>query len=464
MKQFCGEDFLLESELAEKLYAKTKDMQILDYHCHLKPQEMLSNYKFRNLTDLWLTGDHYKWRQMRTCGVSEKYITGNADDYDKYIKFVESCEMMLGNPVSQWSQLELTKYFNIKKPLILKNAKEIWEQVNKQLDKMTCRSFLEMSNVYAVCTTDDPIDLLEEHTKLKDDWNKVKVIPNFRPDKIMKINAEGFNDYIKKLSKISDVNINNYESLIEALYNRIDYFHTKGSRGADHAVDVVLYEPATRNELNEIITKRIKGKMLNDGEFAKFIGNILLDLARKYHDLNWVMMVHLNCKRDANKPMFSKLGPDTGFDCSGEQFVEKQLNDVLGTLKSEDKLPKMSLFSLNATNWMSIATIAGCYQENENGIKGKIQLGTAWWFADTLTNNTKQINDFAELQSLGVSLGMLTDSRSFSSFTRHDYYRRLLCNIIATWANRGLCVNDEEILVRNIKNIFFNNAKEFFGY
>lgn len=465
MKQeFCDNNFLLNNDTAKKLYDIIKEYPILDYHNHLNVKELAENRKFDNIAQLWLEADHYKWRQMRTCGVSEKYITGDASDYDKYIKFVETCELMIGNPISQWSQLELKIYFDISLPLILKNAKEIWELTTKKLKSMSCRTFLEKSNVYGMCSTDDPIDNLEYHVKLKKDWPKVKVIGNFRPDKVMKIKLDGYIEYIKKLSDISKINIKNYSDLIKALKIRIDFFHEMGGRSADHGLDTFVFEQASDEEVNKIVEKKLSGKSITESEFAKYIGKLLLDLAKIYREKNWTMLLHISARRDNNSLLLNELGSDIGCDSVGEQFVSNSLNEMLDTLKKEDKLPRIVIFSLNELNWNAIATMAGNYQNNEENIKGWVQLGAAWWFADTYSGNKNQIIKFAELQSLGTNIGMLTDSRAYLSFARHDYYRRLLCDIVGEWSENGMCVNDMDILSKIVKNIAFDNAKEYFGY
>ncbi|AHB36287.1 glucuronate isomerase [Spiroplasma apis] len=464
MKNFVDDNFLLNNDLSIKLYNEIKSEPILDYHNHLNVDELASNKKFSNLTELWLKSDHYKWRQMRTCGVSEDFITGNKDDFEKFEKFVECLEMMQGNPVSQWCQLELKIYFNIEKPLILKNAKEIWDTAIEKLKDMSCRTFLEKSNVYSICTTDDPIDNLEQHNFLKKDWKEVKVIPNFRPDKVIKINDENFVDYIRQLSNVSGKNIFSFDSLMEALENRIDFFHNMGGRSADHGLSSFNYEHCIKKELNSLFMKRLAGERLSDLELAKYTGNLMYELAKIYYKKNWVMLWHINCDRDNNPHLLKAIGHDVGADSVAEHFVANQLNAIFKKLKQDNLLGKHLLFSLNRMNWNAIATLAGNFQDNEDEIKGKIQLGTAWWFADTFSGNKEQIITFAELQSLGVNVGMLTDSRAYSSFARHDYYRRLLCDIVGEWAEKGMCVNDWDILVKLLKNISFKNAQAYFGY
>ncbi|MDF2874507.1 MAG: Uronate isomerase [Sporomusa sp.] len=465
MKPFMDENFLLTNKTAETLYHNyAKDMPIFDYHCHLNPKEIAENKKYRNITEVWLGGDHYKWRALRSNGVDEHYITGDAPDKEKFLKWAETLPQCLGNPLFHWTHLELKAYFGIDKVLSPATAEEIWEKCNAllQQDEFSARGLIERSNVKAICTTDDPVDSLEHHIALaKDKSFAVKVLPAFRPDKSFNIEKAGFTEWVAKLGQVTGHEIKDLEALKTALGQRVDFFHQVGCRISDHGLDPILFAAGTEEQADQIFKKALAGQVLADNEIALYKTTILLFLGRQYARLNWTMQLHLGTIRNNNSRMLKCLGPDTGFDAVGDFTIADALAKFLDALESTAELPKTILYCLNPRDNDVLATITGCFQGG--GIPGKMQFGSGWWFNDQKDGMIRQMVTLANLGLLSRFVGMLTDSRSFLSYTRHEYFRRILCNLIGEWVEAGEFPNDTELLGSIVQNICFNNAKNYFG-
>lgn len=466
MKKFMDEDFLLTSDAAKKLYHDyAENMPIVDYHCHINPQEICEDRKFENITQVWLGGDHYKWRQMRSNGVDEKYITGDATDREKFQKWAETLEKLIGNPLYHWSHLELKRYFGYEGYLNGETAEEVWNLCNEKLaqDDMTVRNIIKKSNVKLICTTDDPIDTLEYHEKLaKDDTFDVKVLPAWRPDKAMNLEKPEYLDYLKKLSEVSGIEVKSFKTLIEALVKRMDYFQERGCSVSDHALEYVMYAPASEEEIEAIYSKRLAGGEITKEEELKAKTAFILAVGKEYHKRDWVMQLHYGCKRDNNTPRYKQLGPDTGYDCINNYAPSSETADFLNSLNVADKMPKVILYSLNPNDNAAIGTILGCFQDSS--AIGKIQQGSAWWFNDHKTGMIEQMTSLANLGLLSNFIGMLTDSRSFLSYTRHEYFRRIMCNLIGGWVENGEYPADYKALEKIVKGISYNNAVRYFGF
>ena len=465
MKAFMDKDFLLSSETSQKLFHEyAENMPIVDYHCHINPQEIAEDRKFENITQVWLGGDHYKWRQMRSNGVDEYYITGGASDREKFQKWAETLEKAIGNPLYHWSHLELQRYFGYTGHLCGETAEEVWNLCNAKLqeDGMSVRNLIRQSNVKLICTTDDPVDSLEWHKKLaEDDTFEVKVLPAWRPDKAMNLEKPEYVDYIKTLSEVSGIDVKDFASMKEAILNRMDFFDSMGCSVSDHALEYVMYAPASEEEVDAIFKKALAGEGVSREEEMKFKMAFMQFVAKAYHKKNWVMQIHYGCKRDNNALMYAKLGPDTGFDCINNYAPSAQMADFLNALSATNEIPKTIIYSLNPNDNASIGTILGCFQEK---FPGKIQQGSAWWFNDHKTGMQDQMISLANLGNLSGFVGMLTDSRSFLSYTRHDYFRRILCNLIGNWVENGEFPADYETLGEIVKGICYNNAVNYFGF
>ena len=466
MKAFMDKDFLLETETAQKLYHEyAAKMPILDYHCHINPQEIAEDRKFENITQVWLGGDHYKWRQMRSNSVEEKYITGDASDREKFQKWAETLEKAIGNPLYHWSHLELQRYFGYYGALNGETAEEVWNLCNAKLqeDGMSARNLIRQSNVTLVCTTDDPVDSLEWHEKIAADESfEVQVLPAWRPDKAMNLEKPDYLDYLKKLEEVSEVKIDSFAALIQALKVRMDYFAARGCSVSDHGLEYVMYAPASAEEIEAIFAKRLRGENVSRQDELQFKTVYMVALGREYHKKNWVMQLHYGVKRDNNSAIFRKLGPDAGIDCINNYAPSSEMADYLNALASTDELPKTILYSLNPTDNAAIGTIIGCFQSEET--RGKIQQGSAWWFNDNKQGMIDQMTSLANLGLLGNFIGMLTDSRSFLSYTRHEYFRRIVCNLIGGWVENGEYPADEKVLGRMVQDISYNNAVRYFGF
>ncbi|MDD6514465.1 MAG: glucuronate isomerase [bacterium] len=466
MKAFMDKDFLLETETAQKLYHEyAAKMPILDYHCHINPQEIAEDRKFENITQVWLGADHYKWRQMRSNGVEEKYITGDASDREKFQKWAETLERAIGNPLYHWSHLELQRYFGYYGALNGETAEEVWNLCNAKLqeDGMSARNLIRQSNVTLVCTTDDPVDSLEWHEKIAADESfEVRVLPAWRPDKAMNLEKTDYLEYLKKLEVVSGVKIDSFASLIEALRIRMDYFAEHGCSVSDHGLEYVMYAPASEEEIEAIFAKRLRGEAVSRADELQFKTAYMVALGREYHKKNWAMQLHYGVKRDNNGMIFGKLGPDAGIDCINNYAPSSEMADYLNALAITDELPKTILYSLNPTDNAAIGTIIGCFQSEE--ARGKIQQGSAWWFNDNKQGMIEQMTSLANLGLLGNFIGMLTDSRSFLSYTRHEYFRRIMCNLIGGWVENGEYPADEKVLGRMVQDISYNNAVRYFGF
>ena len=467
MKAFMDKDFLLETETAKKLfhdYAETTP--ILDYHCHINPREIAEDRQFENITQVWLGGDHYKWRFMRSCGVDEKYITGNASDYEKFCQWAECLGKAIGNPLYHWSHLELQRFFGYNGVLNKKTADEVWKLCNEKLAQpsMRVRNLIKQSNVTLICTTDDPIDSLEWHKKIAEDESfDVKVLPAWRPDKAMNIEKPDYLEYLDKLAAAAGmVEINSFAALKKALKKRMDYFVSMGCNVSDHALEYVMYCPADEDEIEAIFLKRQNRMILTREEELKFKTAFMLFVGREYHRLDWAMQLHFGCKRDNNTPMYKKLGPDTGYDCINNDAPSSQMADFLNALVATDELPRTILYSLNPNDNQSIGSILGCFQDST--AVAKIQQGSAWWFNDHKTGMQDQLISLANLGNLSGFVGMLTDSRSFLSYTRHEYFRRILCNLIGNWVENGEFPEDYDILGEIVRDISYYNAKRYFKF
>ena len=465
MKTFMDENFLLANDTAIDLYHNyAKNMPIIDYHCHVSQKEIFENKQFNNITEVWLYGDHYKWRAMRSLGIDEKFITGDSTDYEKFLAYAKTVSKSIGNPLYHWTHLELQRFFGVYEILNEKTAPAIWEKVNTLLngEGYGVRDLIKKSNVKTICTTDDPIDNLEYHIKLKNavDFD-VKVLPAFRPDKGLGIDKAGFVQWVEKLGEAWNNSIDNYEDFLTALESRARFFHSVGCRVSDHALDYVPYKEATREEVEQIFSKTLKGTTVSFEEEEKFRTYTLIFLGKLYAELGWTMELHLNAFRNNNTKMMKKLGPDTGFDSINDSKVTYPLSRLLDSLETENSLPKTILYSLNPNDNYAIGTLLGCFQGSE--VPGKIQFGSAWWFNDNKEGMIEQMKALANLGLLSTFLGMLTDSRSFLSYTRHEYFRRILCNLIGEWVENGEVPADQEMLGEIVQDICYNNANNYFG-
>lgn len=465
MKKFMDEDFLLTTETAKNLYHNyAEKLPIIDYHCHLSPQEIYEDVRYENITQVWLGADHYKWRQMRSNGVEEKYITGDASDREKFQKWAETLEKAIGNPLYHWSHLELKKYFGYEGHLCGDTAQEVWDLTSEKLkqENMSARGLILQSNVDTICTTDDPIDSLEWHRKIKEDGFEVKVLPAWRPDKAMNIDKADFAQYITKLAQVSGVEIKDFDSLIEALKNRMDFFAENGCTVSDHGLEYVMYESYEPAEVNEIVKTRLSDGVLTKTEERKYKTAFMTALGREYAKKNWVMQLHYGVQRDLNKKVFNALGPDAGIDAINTYSSSIEMGQYLNALAIDDSLPKTIIYSLNPADNAAIGTVIGCFQDSS--AVGKIQHGAAWWFNDHKTGMMEQMTSLANLGLLGNFVGMLTDSRSFLSYTRHEYFRRIMCELIGGWVENGEYPDDEKALKQIVEGISYYNCKNYFCF
>lgn len=464
MKPFLDKDFLLNSPTAVKLYHDfAADCPIADYHCHVSPKEIFEDKHFENITELWLGGDHYKWRLMRSNGVEEYYITGDAPAREKFQKFAESLPRAIGNPMYHWCHMELKNYFGFEGVLNGNTAEEVWELTAQKLRQadMGVRGLIKRSNVAMIGTTDDPIDSLEWHAKLAGDTSmETLVAPSFRPDKALNIDKEGWKEYIDSLSRVSGVEIKDLASLKDALQKRMDHFAAHGCKASDHGMDFLVFERAEKTVLDEIIVKGLKGESVTAQEAASLKTELLLFCGACYKKLDWVMQIHYNCLRNPNSTEFARLGADTGFDCIGPNNGSLALAKLLDALYAAEALPRTVLYSLDASDNAFLDTLLGAFQGSE--IAGKIQHGSAWWFNDNKQGMIEQMTSLANLSILGNFIGMLTDSRSFLSYARHEYFRRILCQLLGSWVENGEYPNDMETLGEIVKDICFTNAKRYF--
>ena len=465
MKAFLDDDFLLTTPTARRLYQVARSMPILDYHCHLDPKEIAQDRRFENITQVWLGGDHYKWRLMRANGVDEAYITGDAPDREKFQKWAETLELAIGNPLYHWSHLELRRYFGYEGVLNGDTAQEVWELCNQKLQEpgMSARSLIANSGVTLVCTTDDPADSLEWHQQLAQDSSfPVKVLPAWRPDAAMGLERPEYLDYLQRLGQAAGVEIRTYGDLKKALLSRMAFFDKMGCRASDHALTVAVCLPASEEELERVFQKRLEGEPLTQEELAAFQTGFLRFVAGEYKRLGWVMQLHYGCRRNNNTRMFHKLGRDTGYDAVLQGTPSLEVAAFLDLLASQDALPRMVLYSLNPNDDEGLNSVIGCFQDGTP--LGRIQQGSAWWFNDHKTGMVKQLTAFANGGLLGNFIGMLTDSRSFLSYPRHEYFRRILCELLGAWVENGEYPADWKALEKMVRGVCYNNAVEFFGF
>ena len=467
MKNFMDENFLLSNQAAIDLYHNyAKNLPIIDYHCHIDPKEIYENKKFNNITEAWLYGDHYKWRAMRSNGIDEKYITGDGSDYDKFLAWSQTIPMAIGNPLYHWTHLELQRFFGIYEPLDEDTAPAIWKKANELLngEGFNVRDLIIKSNVETICTTDDPIDTLEYHIKIKEDNSfNVNVLPTLRPDKGIEINLDGFVQWVKDLEEVSKITINNYDEFLQALDSRIKFFHSVGCRIADHGIDgVVVYADASKEEAASIFEKALEGKFISIDEEKKYKTYTLRHVFKLYHELGWTMQLHIAALRSNNTKMFKEIGPNTGFDSINDESIAYPLSRLLDSVDRENSLPKTILYTLNPKDNYVLGTMIGNFQGD--GIPGKMQFGAAWWFNDNKDGMIEQMKALANLGLLGRFVGMLTDSRSFLSYTRHEYFRRIACSLIGEWVENGEVPQNDKLLKRIVQGICYNNAKEYFGF
>ena len=450
---FINDNFMLKTETARKLYEAVKDLPIVDYHCHLSPKMIAEDYKFRNAFDLFLGGDHYKWRQMRTNGVDEEYITGGADEYEKFKAFARTVPYLIGNPLYHWTHLELKRYFDIDETLNEESCERIWNRVNECLakDEYSAKSLIRRSNVAIICTTDDPLDTLEYHEQLKD--FETKILPTFRPDKAVEIGKETFVPYIEQTG------VKTYSELVLWMRARIQYFHDHGCRLSDHALE---YVPFGVGDAEAAFNKRMAGGVLTNEEIDAFKTAMLTVCAEEYTRLGWAMQLHIGALRNNNRRMYEKLGADVGFDSINDLCIAENLSKFMDSLEYRDVLPKTILYTLNPKDNYVLGTMLGNFQKAP--VAGKIQFGSGWWFNDQRDGMEAQMQALANLGMLARFVGMLTDSRSFVSYPRHEYFRRILCNLIGKWVDEGEYPADMETLTEIVSGICYHNAIKYFNF
>ncbi|MCR5419418.1 MAG: glucuronate isomerase [Lachnospiraceae bacterium] len=476
MKKFMDDDFILGTETAKHLYKDyAKNLPIIDYHCHLSPKEIYEDVRFDSLGDVWFGGkqpdgkcfgDHYKWRLMRSNGMKEELVTGRTDEVERFKGFADTLSMAIGNPMYHWCNLELKKYFGVDEPLTVSNAEKIWNKCNDLLKNdpnMTVRGLIRQSNVAYIGTTDDPVDSLEWHEKIAADKSvDFLVRPSFRPDKAINITKAGFKEYIESLAKVvGKTSLDTTQDVIDALVNRVEFFAAHGCVASDHGLDYVPFRKLPMEVCDAAFKKAMNNEPVGIEEAEGYQTALLIALGKVYHKLGIAMELHYSCLRNMNERMFKTLGPDTGFDMIAQNTCGGSVAELMSELDKTNELPKTIVFSLNPADNEQIGTLIGCFQSDE--VPGKIQHGPAWWFNDTKSGMEEQMKSLANLGLLGNFIGMLTDSRSFLSYTRHDYFRRIMCNLIGNWVENGEYPNDEEALKRIVEGISYKNAKRYFG-
>lgn len=464
MKKFMDKDFLLSTETAKKLYAACENTPIFDWHCHLQPKEIYENKEPSDIAELWLGGDHYKWRGMRSCGISEEYITGEKSHYEKFKAWASAMPNLIGNPLYHWTHLELQRYFDIYEPLSPATCDDIWERANAKIKAggFTPRELIEKSNVAFVCTTDDAADTLEYHKLLAEDKSfKCKVLPAFRPDKALGIELPGYNDWVAALENVIGRSVTSFTELKKALLERIEFFAEMGCRASDHAFTYVPYNRAGEEELNAIFARQLKGEALSKDEIDKYKTELMLFLAGEYNRLGWGMEIHIGAMRNNNGVMFKKLGPDTGYDSVADYEIAVSLSRLLDAMLCGAGLPKTVLFTLNPKDNYVLGTMLGNFQSDE--AESKIQFGSAWWFNDNYDGMRTQMQTLMNLGVISKFVGMITDSRSFLSYPRHEYFRRILCELLGDLVEEGKYPADIDSLSKVVQDISFNNAVKYFG-
>ena len=463
--KFLDNNFLLKTKTAQRLYHNyAKDLPIIDYHNHLNPKDIAENKQFKNLTEIWLQGDHYKWRAMRANGIDEDFITGNKSDKEKFEAWAETVPYTMRNPLFHWTHLELQRYFNIDELLNEKSASKIYEKCSNDLKtkEFSVQALLSKMNVELLCTTDDPSDDLEYHQQIKKSDLKTKVLPTFRPDNTLLIEKDDYLSYLKKLSETSKIQVNSLETLIAALKARVTYFHELGCRLSDHGLAYIPKAEISIDKASQVFKKRLQNEILNEEETNCFKTTLLSELAKLYHAKNWTMQLHLGAIRNNNKRLNEEIGADVGCDSIGDFKQAKGLSHFLNNLDSTSQLPKTIVYNLNPRDNEVFATMVGNF--TSNGGINKVQYGAAWWFLDQKDGIEKQLNTLSNMGLLSRSVGMLTDSRSFLSFPRHEYFRRILCNLFGNDIENGELPNDEEFVGKMIQDICYNNAKNYFKF
>lgn len=464
-RKFPDEDFLLHSEVARVLYFDyASAMPIIDYHCHLSPKEIAENRRFNTITQAWLEGDHYKWRAMRTFGIDEKYITGAASDREKFRMWASVVPFTVRNPLFHWTHLELQRYFGINTPLNANTADEIYDACNEQLNSPdhSVHGLLQQMSVEVICSTDDPSDDLAHHIAHAETGRSVKLVPGFRPDKAIYIERTNYREYISALEVASGVSINSFSDLLEALQQRIDFFIAQGCRLSDHGLEHMFAADFIEGDADSYLKLRLDGKELKDGEVLTFKSALLYELSKMYHRAGWVQQFHLGALRNNSERMMNALGPDTGFDSIGDFAQAESLAAFLNKLDRENSLSKTVLYNLNPRDNALMATMIGNF--NDGSVRGKMQFGSAWWFLDQKDGIRNQLNALSNMSLLSCFIGMLTDSRSFLSFPRHEYFRRILCNLIGEDVVNGELPADMTHLGKIVQDICYNNTKEYFGF
>lgn len=460
------DELLLESELAKDLFQKTKDLPIIDYHNHLSPEILANNKNYLNITDLWISGDHYKWRAMRQNGVPEEFCSGNADDYEKFIAWAKTSSKTLRNPLYHWNALELFSYFDISEELNETNAKDIWERTNEKIksDALLPQSILEKNKVKILCTTDDPADSLKYHKKLKDDNHfKVSVLPTFRPDGACYLDGtQSFLSWLNKLKEVSDCDITNFNEFLMTLRKRHNDFHEMGCRISDHGLETIFSKKCSKRKAETIFNRLLDSKDLSTNEIKKWRSYLMKEFAAWNHSKGWTMLLHLGALRNNNTKIYNKVGLGTGCDSIGDFSHAKDLNKFFNELNNKDSLPKTIIFNSNPNDNMIFSTIAGNFFEDE--IKGKIQFGPAWWFLDTSHGIEEQFNAMSLVSLASNFVGMVTDSRSFLSFSRHEYFRRIICNLYAKDVKNNYIPNDPDKIIDSLESIFYSNAFNYFNW
>lgn len=461
---FLNENFLLSNQTAIALYHNyAKELPIIDYHCHLDAKDIYENKPFSNLSEAWLEGDHYKWRLLRANGVDEAYITGNASDYEKFKAWTSVLPKAIGNPIYTWSHMELKQYFGVNDFICDKNTDIIWNTVNKQLKRegFSRRDFIVKSNVKIICTTDDPLSDLKYHKLLGKEEKRFKVLPTFRPDEVLGIEKTNYIDWIIKLSNLTKINIESYEQLRTALYRRIDFFNLKGCKLSDHSIEGFEFIETDLNEVNAIFLKRIRNETLSETDVDKYKSYLMHDLCVKYKEVGWVTQLHIQALRNTNVRQKEKIGENSGFDSIRDDNLVCYLQTLFDALESQNNLPKVIVYSLNPKDYLPILALIGSFQKD---YPNKLQLGAAWWFNDTKEGIRKQLIEFSNQSLLGNFVGMLTDSRSFLSYPRHEYFRRILCDLVGSWVENGEIFDDKEYLGEIIENISYYNALNYFNF
>ncbi len=466
MQAFMDGDFLLTTDVAKRLFHDVAEVcPIIDYHCHINPREIYEDRRYQNITQVWLGGDHYKWRLMRCAGVPEKYITGDAGDEEKFLAWARVLGKAVGNPLYHWSHLELRRYFGYDGVLCERTAAQVWNLTNEKLqgEGFSARGLIRRSNVKLICTTDDPVDSLEWHRRLAADKGfTTAVLPAWRPDKAMNLEKPAYLDYLGELARVSGVAIHTFSDLKAALRNRLAFFHENRCRLSDHALRYAMYAPASEAEVERIFADRLAGNPVSETDELRFKTAFLRFMAGEYRRMGWTMQLHYGCRRDNNPGMFGRIGPDTGFDCIDNATPSAQLAALLGALDAAGCLPKTVLYSLNPADDAAIDTVCGCFQ-NEEAVC-RVQHGSAWWFNDHLQGMTAQLTSLANEGYLAGFIGMLTDSRSFLSYPRHEYFRRILCRLLGQWVEEGQFPADMDALAEIVRAISYENAERYFAF